>query len=127
MHPMTTRSDTVRLQHRIGALERDKQALEVRVRPLPRALNAQIDGQPIVARPITTTGRTGAIWPLVTMAQHLELNGRVPVVRFTRDDAATVSGIELSSVETREPESPAITDREMMREQLREMVVGGLE
>ena len=111
-NPMTRQSDLQRLQHRIMELARDKSSLEVRCAALLRVVNRfALPPERVATTRIAVLHGGAPLQRAVTVAQQLEQQGRVPVIRWARD-GGVIAGIELSALATAD-ECPAAPDVEM--------------
>jgi limonene-1,2-epoxide hydrolase len=75
--------------------ERDLASARLRNRTLLRALNDLVT----VSEPIATIRGTALVAPFLAAARTVEAFGEVPVLRFARDAAGVIVGIELALIE----------------------------
>jgi hypothetical protein len=88
-------TDNARLERELAKAREDIASLRARSRMLYRALNGQTSAVHIA----TLTGEA-RLEPTVRTAQLLEREGRVPIVKWARNAAGVLVGIELAVLVT---------------------------
>jgi hypothetical protein len=92
------------LVHRIGAIAREKAALQARCDTIERAANGDA-----TAVHIALVLGSALLEPTLRIANLLETQGRVPVVRWARDENLHIIGLELAVVQTVEEQAASAT------------------
>lgn len=76
-------------------LKKDNASHRLRTRAYRRAVEELQHGAPLPLTSAATAGMKGSLAALLVMAQYGERHGRAPVIRWTRDAADRINGVEL--------------------------------